>query len=470
MKKTNVLMFLSLLFLMILPIESHAAASQSKIILDGQELTLPDDVQVTIVNKNVMVPIRVVAENLKSQVEWDQKSRNVKIQQNSMMISLFVDQKEATVADKRVLLDVPPQILNNTVVVPLRFVSEQMGLTVSWNNKDKIVYLTNSSKNPTQSEEPPVGSEQDNIESSKHVNEINFANNQLVISMDGKVTPTISTLKNPDRIVIDLPNTSFEDAFGLSGTRLMGKLDVNGDPNIAEIRYSLFNSHPDQVQIVIELMNSASIQFNHEFIADKLVIDINVTGDNGTPAPSGDSQRKVVVIDPGHGGSDPGTASITNKHEKDSNLALSLKVQALLLKEPEIEVVMTRDSDVYPTRTERVQLANQLNADVFVSIHGNSVLSAPQTTGTETYYYQRNNSKELANAIHKRLVKAMGLKDRGVKNGSLQVIRETKMAAVLLEVGFLSNSSDEKAMLSDTVQNEAAQAIVDGIKEYLEIK
>ncbi|WP_251500049.1 MULTISPECIES: N-acetylmuramoyl-L-alanine amidase [Paenibacillus] len=73
---------------------------------------------------------------------------------------------------------------------------------------------------------------------------------------------------------------------------------------------------------------------------------------------------------------------MSNKHEKDFNLALSLKVQELLLKEPEIEVLMTRDSDVYPTRTERVQLANTLNADVFVSIHGNSVLESPQANGT----------------------------------------------------------------------------------------
>ncbi|ETT65773.1 hypothetical protein C172_12001 [Paenibacillus sp. FSL H8-457] len=75
---------------------------------------------------------------------------------------------------------------------------------------------------------------------------------------------------------------------------------------------------------------------------------------------------------------------------------------------------MTRDSDVYPTRTERVQLANTLNADVFVSIHGNSVLESPQANGTETY--QRSSSKQLANATHKRLIKAMGLKDRGVKD------------------------------------------------------
>lgn len=267
--------------------------------------------------------------------------------------------------------------------------------------------------------------------------------------------------------------TTFGDLSQPLASGSMAKLDVSGQPNVSEVRYSLFNRDPDQIRIVIEMNRDSIIQVNHEFIGDQLIIDLNDTGDFESPIQeplAGERGKKIVVIDTGHGGSDPGTTSISNKHEKDFNLALSLKVQELLLKEPEIEVLMTRDRDVYPTRTERVQLANTLNADVFVSIHGNSVLESPQANGTETYYYQRSSSKQLANAIHKRLIKAIGLKDRGVKDKSFQVIRETKMAAVLLEIGFLSNISDEKAMISNTVQYKAAQAIVDGIKEYLSIK
>ncbi|GIP26600.1 hypothetical protein J23TS9_17300 [Paenibacillus sp. J23TS9] len=474
MKKVILSMFLSLFFLIILPGQSQAAANQSKIILDGQKVILPSDVQVTVINEHVMIPIRVVAENLKFRVDWDQKSHSVKIQQNSNIISLHVDQREAKVAEKPVILDIAPQILNKSVVVPIRFVSEEMGLAVSWDNKDKIVYLTSNNNDSAQTEDSTPHSENnEKVLSLKHINEIKFLNNQLVVSMDGKVTPIISDLKDPHRIVVDLPNTTFGDLSQPLDTGSMGKLDVRGQPNVSEVRYSLFDRDPDQVRIVIELIQASVIHVNHEFIGDQLVIDLNDTSDFESPiqAPSaGEQVRKIVVIDPGHGGSDPGTTSISKKHEKDFNLALSLKVQELLLKEPEIEVLMTRDTDVYPTRTERVQFANKINADVFVSIHGNSVLESPQANGTETHYYQRSSSKELANAIHKRLIKAIGLKDRGVKDSSLQVIRETKMAAVLLEVGFLSNISDEKAMLSNTVQYKAAQAIVDGIKEYLSIR
>lgn len=180
---------------------------------------------------------------------------------------------------------------------------------------------------------------------------------------------------------MDLPGATFGDISQPLDQGLNGKLDVSAYPNVTEVRYSLFKREPAQVRIVVELNNVKNVQYSHNVIADKLIIDLNVAGDNVSPAPVtpvGDSGLKVVVIDPGHGGSDPGTISITNKPEKEYNLVLAHKVQALLLNEPNIELVMTREGDTYPTRPERVQLANQLNADVFVSIHGNSVKSAPK--------------------------------------------------------------------------------------------
>ncbi|MEC0329041.1 N-acetylmuramoyl-L-alanine amidase family protein [Paenibacillus macerans] len=485
MKKSILLFFLSLIFLIVLsPHEIDAKAAQSKIVLDGQEIALPENVEVANIDNNVLIPIRVVAENLKFKVKWDQKTQNVKIQNNSNAISLNVGQQEAEVSNEPVLLNTAPLMRNNTVLVPIRFVSEQMGLKVSWNNTDKTVYLTSNG-------EKAVLSEANTDDSLIHINEIHFSDHQLVASMDGQVTPTIFTLQDPERIVIDLPNTVFSDTFQSLNAGLNGKLDVSGSSQIADIRFSLFSQEPKQVRIVVELMENQEIPFNYEFNEGNLVVNLGLSENNSDLSDSGPVNPvnpanpvdpidlvdpvdpvvkpglKTVVIDAGHGGSDPGTTSFSNRHEKEFTLALALKVQELLLNEPGINLVMTRESDVYPTRSERVKLANELNADIFVSIHGNSVLSSPQTTGTETYYYERSSSKELANTIHKRLVEAVGFKDRGVKNGNFQVIRETKMAAVLLEVGFLSNPADEEAMFSDEMQYKAAQAIVDGIKEYL---
>ncbi|MNV12182.1 Sporulation-specific N-acetylmuramoyl-L-alanine amidase [compost metagenome] len=111
-----------------------------------------------------------------------------------------------------------------------------------------------------------------------------------------------------------------------------------------------------------------------------------------------------------------------------------------------------------------MKIANDLKADIFISVHGNS--AAPTATGSETYY-TRPDSIELAGVMHKYLVEATGLPDRKVRQKSLQVTRETKMPAVLLEVGYLSNKNDEPLMYDDAFQERVAEGIVAGIKEYL---
>lgn len=110
-------------------------------------------------------------------------------------------------------------------------------------------------------------------------------------------------------------------------------------------------------------------------------------------------------------------------------------------------------------------MANKLKADLFISVHANSSGSSA-ASGTETYY-QREASKALAKVMHKYLVKATGLSDRGVRYGNFHVIRETTMPAVLLEVGYLSNKGDESLLFSETLQNNVAASMVSGIKEYL---
>lgn len=473
MKKTMILFLFSLLLCSIFPNIGHASSNQTKakIILDGEEIKLPSNAQVSIINKSVMVPIRVVAENLNFKVTWEQKIKRVKIQNNIDTLTLTVNKKEALINDKSLPLDVSPRNLNNTVVVPLRFISENMGLGVKWDNKNKIVTLTSS----IPAADVNVSTGETYEESVKHVNDMYFANNQLVVSLDGEVKPSITTLANPQRIVVDIPNTTFASSFSNPASiGTIGKLDVGEYSSVSEVRYSLFSRDPEVVRIVIVPGDEIPFEFQSEMDSNTLVIDVTEADESNTavpvplPVPPLDnSGRKIVVIDAGHGGSDSGTVGISNTHEKDFTLAVSLKVEALLQNEPEINVIMTRDEDVYPTRTERVALANQLKADIFVSIHGNSVLASPQASGTETYYYQRSSSKDLAKVIHKHLVKALGFKDRGVKEGNYQVIRETTMPAALLEIGFLSNLAEEEALFTEAVQDNAAKAIVEGIKEYL---
>jgi N-acetylmuramoyl-L-alanine amidase len=177
------------------------------------------------------------------------------------------------------------------------------------------------------------------------------------------------------------------------------------------------------------------------------------------------AKRVKVVIDAGHGGSDPGAVSLNSRFEKDFTLAMESKIIDLLKLIPEIDVYETRSSDTYPTLQERVDFANNMNANLFISIHANKFSNAA-VNGTETYY-NRPDSIAFANLIHRKVTAVSGISERGVKSGNFKVLRETTMPAVLLELGYLSNKGDEAQLYSNEFQDRTSAAIVASIKEYL---
>ena len=198
-----------------------------------------------------------------------------------------------------------------------------------------------------------------------------------------------------------------------------------------------------------------------------------------------DVLNKIVYLDAGHGGYDPG-ASYFGISEKSLTLAIQSRVKAKLEAEG-YQVVTTRTSDTYVDLTDRSHAANASESDIFVSIHINaSGSSAAQ--GIETYYYQpyaeypsRINatyhanptrlsmSDTLANAIQSSLINATGAQNQGVKRQTFAVLRETTAPAVLLELGFLSNPQEAARLNTSAYQETLANAIVAGIKRYYSI-
>lgn len=464
--------FLVLLFVfgLVFPGYSHAAAD-TKIILDGKEIVQPSDAKAEIINSKVMVPIRVISESLGYGVDWKQSTGTVTISKDNTAMQMIVGQKTATVNGSNVNLDAPPLVKNGTTLVPLRFIGEQMGLKVGWNNTTKTVTLvTQNSGSGNGTTTPPNSGNNgggSNEEGLVLVNGISFSDNRFLIATSGSTKPNVFTMTGPDRIVIDLPNTAFADSFS-EGQALdsnqNGQLVVNGYPDVSKIRYSLYSNSPSTVRFVIDLSSAKGYDVQND--SGLVMIDLNKQGETTAP-PVGDNGKKVVVIDAGHGDHDPGATGVTGKREKDFNLAMALKVEALLKKESKIDVVLTRSDDTFLALKERVKIAEKVNADIFISIHANSGPAA--ANGVETFY-TRSNSKALATVMHKYLLQSSGLKDRGVKTASLHVTRETTMPAVLLEGGFLSNKSDEAALFTESFQNSVAKGIVAGIKEYLGIK
>lgn len=175
---------------------------------------------------------------------------------------------------------------------------------------------------------------------------------------------------------------------------------------------------------------------------------------------------KIVCIDAGHGGKDPGATTKTGIDEKDIALTVALKVGALLTG---YEIVYTRDEDVYVGLSERALIANQAKAGLFVSVHCNSV-DDESAHGMEVYHYTHASaaSKHAARAIYDKLLPVSGLRGRGVKSKDFAVLRETVMPAVLVELGFVSNEGDRAKLISEGWQDRAAEAIASGIMEVLE--
>lgn len=173
---------------------------------------------------------------------------------------------------------------------------------------------------------------------------------------------------------------------------------------------------------------------------------------------------RKICLDAGHGGKDPG-ACANGVREKDIALSVALKIGALLTG---YEVVYTRDEDVYVGLAERALIANQVSADLFVSVHCNSAPSA-SANGIEVYVHTTRSaaSTRAAHAIYDRLLPASGLRGRGVKANDYAVLRETSMPAVLVELGFVSNEGDRAKLISEDWQDRAAEAIVAGIREVL---
>lgn len=192
---------------------------------------------------------------------------------------------------------------------------------------------------------------------------------------------------------------------------------------------------------------------------------VHVSSDDPVPEDAGEDAFKIL-IDAGHGGKDPGTTGVSGTFEKVSNLAIAMRVYELLQEDSRFEVRMVRTDDTFYPLEERAAMANEWPADAFVSIHGNSY-EDDSVSGSETFY-RYDSGLPLAEAIHGKLVEAMGFKDRGIRLNELKVLTLSQVPSVLIESGYLTNAAEEAVLLSEEGQNRMAHAIVDGLKEYAE--
>lgn len=208
------------------------------------------------------------------------------------------------------------------------------------------------------------------------------------------------------------------------------------------------------------------------------------TGDNkgtggnpdtgGVKYPGGSKTgKKLVVVDAGHGGHDPGATGLNGTLEKDINLVIALRLAALL-SEAGYDVILTRFDDTFIPLKDRSLIANDAKADIFVSIHCNASVNH-DATGTSVYtqaetpagvYPDQAESRRLAASIHEALLNGLGLKDAGLRRKDLSVCRETNAPAALVEVAFIDDIVEEILLGIPEFQQQVAQSIKRGIDSY----
>lgn len=340
-------------------------------------------------------------------------------------------------------------------------------------------------------------------------------------------------LHNPERIVIDLEGVQLNNVLKQMGTQIQSR-----DPHLKLVRVGQFD--PKTVRLVFEVKNKVSPQiFTMGPVAEfknRLVMDFYPQGVSANDDPllalledynKGDLEEKmpaqakkpgkagkdrpiIIMIDPGHGGEDPGAMGKYKTREKDVVLQIARRLKALIDKDPEMRAYMTRNEDVFIPLKVRVAKARKMQADLFVSIHadaftnrsanGSSVFALSTkgaTSNTARYLAQTQNEADLIGGVSKsgdayldhtmldlvqtatindslkfgdEVLKRMGKVNRLHKNrvdqAGFAVLKAPEIPSILVETAFISNLEEERKLKTAKFQQQMAESIFQGIKAY----
>lgn len=357
---------------------------------------------------------------------------------------------------------------------------------------------------------------------------------RITLESNVKLNYKSALLYNPDRMVIDIDNLNLNPILKAVSTKVLSR-----DPFIKSIR--ALQLDPKTVRIMIELKQGIDpntftlppiAEFKHRLVVDLYPSKPATANDDPLLAlleeyQKGDLNKKqaqiksptnknknspiIVMLDPGHGGEDPGAIGYKRTREKDIVLQIARRTYSLLKKEPNIKVYMTRNEDVFIPLKVRVAKARSLHADLFVSIHADAFASrsvrgssvfALSTRGASSsaasYLAQTQNDADqiggvsrsgdkyldntildlvqkttlsngvlLGSAILNRMKNVNKLHKPSIEKAGFAVLKAPDIPSVLVETAFISNIAEEQKLKTAAFQNQVSKAIVDGIKDYL---
>jgi len=495
MKKIFYTIIITALFAILFPLSStFAQSSEIKILLDNQplETVVPSVIE----NDRLFVSARNVVEALGGRITWFPALKLMTININGHTTRLVIDDPSLERDEKIISLEMPARILDNRVMIPLEVIKIIAEVDIKWENQTKTLSINTIRPYLLK------------VRSYSHPDKT-----RVVIDLSEKTEFRADKLINPDRIFIDIMGSVVK----LEDTSKQIKID---DGVVKTVRAAQFNE--ETTRVVFDLYQQAKYELFSLIEPDRVVIDIFKSGEQAAiseilpakpeekPVPGPEiTGKRVVIIDPGHGGKDPGAIGPTGLKEKDVTLGIALHLEKLL-KGSGIPTYLTRSKDEFVYLENRTNFANQKNGFVFVSLHANSVLNhRPSAGGIETFVLSskyigasardvadRENrasrahpevdtdlaliiadleesanikySLDFADVVQKKLVNYLKLEDRGVKQAPFVVLKGANMVAVIIEVAFISNPKEEKLLKNNEFKQKSAQALFEAIKYYIE--
>lgn len=390
-----------------------------------------------------MIPVWKISKELGVSYQYSKGKITLSYREN--IVELELDSKNAVVNGKKKEIGIAPcYVQNNTLnvsgnLVPGKFVAESLGIGYQWNNNEVSGAFTTPKGMPTGYTIKIPLSEETRLGNYEILDD--YFNKEIEIEFDGKLK----------KYYDNYPCYSQSD-----------------DVKKIEIKES---GEKTTVIITTNKIRGFSIYEESGILYIK------------TGAPK-DIYKKIVVLDAGHGGTDPGAMG-NGINEKSCTLSIVQAAKKYFKEDNSIKVYLTRDSDSQSNITSgssglststslraRTDFANEVEADIFISVHINSSTNT-SARGTEVYYCTGNNtqnkngfqSEKLANLIYQPLVNAVGSSKRGVKSANFYVIKYTKMPAVLLECAFISNKEDATILKNSEKLDQMGKAIFDAVSQ-----
>jgi N-acetylmuramoyl-L-alanine amidase len=344
---------------------------------------------------------------------------------------------------------------------------------------------------------------------------------RLTLESKDELKHSMFTLRNPERLVLDLETAELSDALGELPSKVAPE-----DPYVQGLRVG--HNRPGVVRLVLDLKAEVKPQvftlppigeYGHRLVVDLYPVVPHdplaalIAQTTRTPPPPGQVTRlATIVIDPGHGGEDPGAIGRYGSREKDITLSIARRLKALVDAEPNMRALLTRDSDFYLSLQARVDKARQVRADLLVSIHADAFVR-PHARGSSVFALsERRATSELARLLAKKenqadLVGGVNLKAKDthvkqtildlyqtatidhslrlgdkvlrrlsavntlhkpqVEQASFAVLKAPDVPSILVETAFISNPEEEKRLNDRAYQDRLARALLHGIRDYI---